>query len=281
MNIVFIGGGNMADALISGLLKKKGGFRPQNLRVVEVNPDTRERLAAKHPGVKCIANAQEAAIEDGDVVIFAVKPQDMENAAKELRDKGWTSGLGPISNLIISIAAGVRLTPLARWLRSYCLVRAMPNTPALIGKGITALYPFPNHVSEAQMQQAERILGAVGETVRINSEGDMDTVTAVSGSGPAYVFLFIEALEQAAKELGISPDTARKLAIHTFAGASKLAEESPDPVSILRERVTSKGGTTESALASLSKDGVKEAIIRAIRAAKERGKELGDALEKD
>ena len=285
MNITFIGGGNMAAAIIGGLLLKgPEEFSPQNLRVVEINPDARAKLE-KQFSVRCFSKASDA-VQPGDVIIFAVKPQHLHSAAEELRDKGWTSGLSPApDNLVISIAAGVRLTDLSRWLHHTRLIRAMPNTPALIGEGVTALYPLPRHVTEEDIQRAERILDAVGKTVRVTGEKDgdalMDAVTAVSGSGPAYVFLFIEAMEQAAVELGLPPNDVRKLVLQTFSGAVKLASESAEPVSILRERVTSKGGTTEAALASMAKDRVKDAIIRAIKAANDRGRELGEQFGKD
>jgi pyrroline-5-carboxylate reductase len=284
MNITFIGGGNMAQAIIGGLRKTNPTeFAPENLHVVEVNAEIRSKLE-QNLDVRCFAQPR-GAVREGDVVIFAVKPQQMREAATELREKGWARGLPPgPDNLVISIAAGVRLTDLARWLRHNRLIRAMPNTPALIGEGVTALYPMPMHVSEQDMRQAELVLGAVGKTVRVldEAEGDrlMDAVTAVSGSGPAYVFLFIEAMEQAATELGLAPEVARKIVLQTFIGAGRLAAESPDPVSLLRERVTSKGGTTERALGSMAADRVKEAINRAIRAAYDRGRELGDEFGK-
>lgn len=281
MNITFIGGGNMADALISGLLRKGQEFRPENLRVVEINPDARRRFETKHPGVKCFDEAWKA-VREGDVIVFAVKPQDVRNAATELRAKGWTSGLGSNSNLVISIAAGVTLTALSGWLNSRCLVRAMPNTPALIGEGITGLclYGTPD-VSEQQMTQAETILAAVGKTVRIDSEEDMDTVTAVSGSGPAYVFWFIEQLAKSGEELGLSAETANKLAVETVLGAARLAAQSDESLAVLRERVTSKGGTTEAALKVFNEEKLAERFRRAIKAAKERGAELGEELGKD
>jgi pyrroline-5-carboxylate reductase len=279
MRITFIGGGNMAQAIISGLLRKdRNEFAPENLRVVEINPVTRAKLKQDF-GIECFEKAFEA-IRPDDVIIFAVKPQHLQNAAKELRAKGYTAGPTPgQSNLIISIAAGVRLSDLAKWLGARGkLIRAMPNTPALIGQGITAIYPW--QVEDDDMKRAELILSAVGQTVRINSEDEMNAITAISGSGPAYVFLFMEAIEQAAIELNLPKDAARKLVLQTFVGAARLAAESPESVEVLRERVTSKGGTTERALASMKADRVKEAIVRAVRAAAERSRELGDELGK-
>ena len=272
MNITFIGGGNMANAIIGGLLANK--FAAAALRVVDVDAEARNRIEHKYPGVRCYDEAHRA-IRAADVIVLAVKPHQMREAVSGL-------GIAKNTNLIISIAAGITLVTLSRWLGGYTrLVRAMPNTPALIGAGITGLYAVPSHISEADRSHAEAILSAVGTTVWISDADKMDAVTAVSGSGPAYVFYFMEALEQAAKELGLSQETARKLALHTFTGAAKLADSSPDPVSVLRERVTSKGGTTEAALRSMAEDHVKEAIIRAIKAANKRGRELGAELGKD
>ena len=269
MNITFIGGGNMADALVGGVLKK--GFDAKALRVVEISPEQRDKLASKY-GVACFAKAADA-IRSGDVVVLAVKPQ-------QLREAAGKAGLARNENLVISIAAGVRLTSISRWLGGHTrLVRAMPNTPALIGEGITGLYPLSADVSAEDRRRAETILGAVGMTVWIDQESQMDAVTAISGSGPAYVFYFIEAVQEAARELGLPVEVAQRLALHTFTGAARLAASSPDPVSVLRERVTSKGGTTEAALASMAGDHVKEAIARAIRAANERGRQLGEQLD--
>ena len=269
MNVAFIGGGNMADALVGGLLQK--GFRAQDLRVAEISQGQRERLANKY-GVACFGTAQEA-VRAEDVVVFAVKPQQLREAASG-------SGLERNRNLVISIAAGVRLASLSRWLGGHTrMVRAMPNTPALIGEGIAGLCPLSPEVDERDRRDAETILGAVGATVWIEHEAQMDAVTAVSGSGPAYVYYFIEALQEAAGRLGLPAEVARRLALHTFTGAARLAAGSAEPVPVLRERVTSRGGTTEAALASMTADRVKEAIVRAILAANERGRQLGEQLD--
>ncbi len=271
MRITFIGGGSMADALIGGLLRKD--FSLQDLRVVEISADARRKLVDKY-GVTCFDKPKDA-LRAGDVVVFAVKPQHLREAAAK-------SGIADNSNLVISIAAGVRLANLSKWLKGHTrLVRAMPNTPALIGEGVAGLYPFSKTVTRADREEVETVLGAVGDTVWITDESQMDAVTAISGSGPAYVFYFIEAVEEAAAELGLSMPIAHRLVLDTFSGAAKLAATSPDPVAVLRERVTSKGGTTERALASMAKDDVKAAIIRAIHAANERGKELGEELGKE
>ena len=270
MNVVFIGGGNMADALIGGLLKS--GFSASQLRAVEVNGDARRRLADKHR-VACF-DAPQKAYRPGDVVVFAVKPQQMQEAAR-------FSGLKPDANLVVSIAAGVTLASLSRWLGGHArLVRAMPNTPALIGAGVTGLYALAG-VSEAEKKQAEAILGAVGGIVWIGDEALMDAVTAVSGSGPAYVFWFIEQLARAGESLGLAAETSRKLALATVLGAARLAAQSPDSPAALRERVTSRGGTTEAALKAFEEQKLAERFLRAVEAARDRGAELGGELAKD
>ena len=270
MNITFIGGGNMARAIIGGLLDK--GYAPDAIGVVELSPEARARLK-RELRVRCFDSPAQAA-PFGDLLVMAVKPQQMRAAAAQAAPN--LSG-----QLVVSIAAGTRLTDLSRWLGGHrLLVRCMPNTPALIGAGVTAAYAAPE-VSAAQRAHAAQVLEAVGMVLWVEDEGLLDPVTAVSGSGPAYVYYFIEAMQQAATELGLSPEQARTLSLQTFLGAARLAAASPEPVSVLRERVTSKGGTTEAALASMASDQVREAIVRAIRAASERGRQLGEELGKD
>jgi len=274
MNVVFIGGGNMADALIGGLLKN--GFAPAQLRAIEVDGAARRRLFEKY-GIECIAESR-GMIRAGEVVVFAVKPQQMEEAAR-------FSGLKPNANLVVSIAAGVTLASLSGWLGgpngAYTkLVRAMPNTPALIGAGVAGLYALAG-VSEAERKQAEAILGAVGGTVWIESEALMDAVTAVSGSGPAYVFWFIEQLAASGEALGLGSEVSRKLAIETVLGSAMLAAQSADSPAVLRERVTSRGGTTEAALKSFEEQKLAERFLRAVKAARDRGAELGAPMAKD
>ena len=262
-NVVFVGGGNMADALIGGMLKS--GFAPGQVRAVEVDGAARRRLFEKYR-IECLAEAR-GAIRAGEVVVFAVKPQQMREAAS-------FSGLKPNANLVVSIAAGVTLGTLAGWLGGHAkLVRAMPNTPALIGAGVTGLYAMPG-VSDAEKRQAEAILGAVGTTVWIENEALMDVVTAVSGSGPAYVFWFIEQLAAAGESLGLPGEVASKLALETVLGSAKLAAQSADPPAVLRERVTSKGGTTEAALKAFGEQKLAERFLRAVEAARDRGAEL-------
>jgi pyrroline-5-carboxylate reductase len=208
-----------------------------------------------------------------DVVVLAVKPQQMREVATALLPH-----LAAARPLVLSIAAGIRGADLSRWLGGYgAIVRCMPNTPALIGMGITGMVAMAG-ASEEQKRAADSILQAVGKTVWLDDEAMIDPVTAVSGSGPAYVFYFLEAMQQAALDLGLSAEQGRELALATFTGAAQLAAQSPDPVEVLRQRVTSKGGTTHAAISSMEQAGVKQAIVDAIKAAAARGRELGDEL---
>jgi pyrroline-5-carboxylate reductase len=269
MKIAFIGGGNMAAALIGGLVKR--GTSPADLYAVDVNSEARTRLETQF-GIKTAA-AADGTLRAYDAVVIAVKPQVMKDVA---------AGLAPhlSTQLVVSIAAGIRGADIARWLNGYTrIVRAMPNTPALIGMGVTGVAALPG-VDEAGRTLAASVLGAVGETVWFEDEARIDAVTALSGSGPAYVFYFIEALQEAARRLGLSDDQGRALALATFAGAAQLAAQSNEPASVLRERVTSKGGTTAAALASFDARSVKEAIVAGVLAADARAKEMGDELGK-
>ncbi len=269
MNICFVGGGNMSSALIGGLLKR--GFSAAHLRVVEINPDSCKRLHQEF-GVRA-APEMSVGISHSEVVVLAVKPQQIREVALQL--KPALDG-----QLVISIAAGIRAEDLARWLGSQNIVRAMPNTPALIRSGVTGLYALPE-VSKERRADAQTILAAVGKTLWLKTEAMMDAVTAVSGSGPAYVFYFIEAMQEAARELGFSDKDARLLVLDTFIGAVKLAVSSDEDVSELRARVTSKNGTTERALLSMEADDVQQHIISALHVAAERSQELGDELGKE
>lgn len=274
MKITFLGGGNMANALIGGL--RKQGYSAAGIQVVEPLQGNREKLIATF-GVRCCA-AIDAAALDCEVLILAVKPQQIREALTPLT--GQFAGHLK-TQLIISIAAGLRLADISRWLSGYRqLVRSMPNTPALIGAGITGLYADAS-VGREGRDTAEKILRAVGGTLWIDNEAQMDAVTAVSGSGPAYVFYFIEALQNAAQSLGIDAPAARQLAIETFVGAARLAEQSQEDVAQLRERVTSKGGTTAAALASFDADDIAAAILRGVQAAAERSRALGKEMGKD
>ena len=259
----------MATALIGGLLQQ--GVRPGDLRVVEVSEDARQRLHRQF-GVTTMP-AFDGEIAD-DAVLLAVKPQQMRAAAANLR--ACLRG-----QLVITIAAGIRTSDLARWLGGHHrIVRAMPNTPALVRAGISGLFAAAA-VEHADRDSAQSILGAVGGVVWVRDESDIDVVTAISGSGPAYVYYFIEALEQAAIELGLNDKQAHKLAVQTFVGAAKLAADSDDPVAVLRARVTSKAGTTEAALMSMEASQVKNHIAKAVRAAAKRANELGEEFGKD
>lgn len=274
MKITFLGGGNMATALIGGMLER--GFAAAGLQVVELGEAARGALAQRF-GVRAVESFDDAALAC-DVLVLAVKPQQMKAA------------LAPIAGrlcgqLVISIAAGLRLADLGRWLGApgaphARLVRCMPNTPALIGAGVTGLYADPS-VDAAGRETAGRILAAVGSTVWADAEAQMDAVTAISGSGPAYVFHFIEALESAGRSLGFDEAGARRLAIDTVLGAGRLAAGSEDAPAVLRQKVTSKGGTTEAALASLAAAGWHDELVAAVQAAEARGRELGAELGKD
>jgi pyrroline-5-carboxylate reductase len=268
MNICFIGGGNMATALIGGLLGQ--GFGARQISVVEINAENRLRLHDAF-SVRAVESLAEG-VADSQVIVFAVKPQQLREVAQQLAPllKG---------QLLISIAAGIRAVDLARWVGSQAVVRAMPNTPALIQCGMTGLYAMPA-VSGAQREQAQNILAAVGETLWLQDEAMVDAVTAISGSGPAYVFYMIEALQRAAMELGFNAEDARRLSVATFLGGSKLAAASSDEVSVLRARVTSKNGTTERALLSLEENQVAAHLVQAAMAAEARSREMGDELGK-
>jgi len=270
MHITFIGGGNMAQALIGGLAGTLTAAK--NIHVVDVNPDALALLSQRF-GVRT-STAPDASMAHSDVIVLAVKPQHM---------RAVVSTIAPYvrDQLILSIAAGIRAVDLSRWLGGHgAIVRTMPNTPALVGQGITGMAALPA-VTATQKASADAILSAVGQTVWLEDETQIDAVTAISGSGPAYVFYFIEAMQQAAAELGLTADQGRALAIATFAGATALAAQSDEPVSVLRERVTSKGGTTFAALSSMESSGVKGAIVQALHAAAARGKTLGEEFGRD
>jgi len=273
-HITFIGGGNMGRALISGLLAN--GFEPNQISVVEANAATALKLHADF-GVQGIAALEQIAFDfsKNNVVVMAIKPQDFNVVAKGLASKlKHASAPGP---LILSIAAGIRLKDMSRWLDHTRCVRAMPNTPALIGKGITGLFADAA-VDQSDRALAETICNAVGQAVWVSEEKLMDAVTAVSGSGPAYVFAFLEAMQSAGEKLGLDADTARKLAYATLEGATQLAHNSDEHAGVLRERVTSKGGTTAAALDVMKQQGWHEILEKAIDAASQRGKAMGDEL---
>jgi len=263
--IAFVGGGNMATSLIGGLLAR--GMSPAQIVVADPEPSQRARLEHDH-GVRTAADAATAAAA-AQTIVLAVKPQQMAEVARSIAR--LVANRRP---LVISVAAGIRLQDLARWLGpGVPLVRCMPNRPALIGAGITALYAAPE-VPAASRAAADRILAACGPTVWVPEESQLDVVTAVSGSGPAYVFLLIECLESAGIELGLDPATARRLAVETAHGAGRMAAESPDSPAELRAQVTSKGGTTAAALQVLDTAGVRAIFAAAVAAGARRSSEL-------
>ncbi|MGV3571514.1 MAG: pyrroline-5-carboxylate reductase [Ramlibacter sp.] len=262
--IAFIGGGNMASAIIGGLVRQ--GLSPAQIAVVEPFDEARQRLDQQF-GVKAEAQAGPA-LAGASMVVWAVKPQSFSEAAAQARADVQQA-------LHLSVAAGIRSDSIAAWLGTERIVRSMPNTPALVGKGMTALYAR-SAVTVADRDRVERVIATTGEHLWVEREEQLDAVTALSGSGPAYVFYFLEAMEQAGAEMGLSREQARRLAVGTFAGASELARASAEPLETLRERVTSKGGTTYAALTSMEHDGVKAQFIAAMRAACRRASELGD-----
>ncbi|TFZ02074.1 pyrroline-5-carboxylate reductase [Ramlibacter humi] len=264
MNIAFIGGGNMASAILGGLLKQ--GLAPSAVQIVEPWNEARERLQRDF-GVRADAQAG-ASLANASLVVWAVKPQTFRDAAAAVAPHARGA-------LHLSVAAGIRSDSIAQWLGTDRIVRCMPNTPALVGKGMTALVARPA-VSAADRAQVEQVLSPTGATLWVDEEKQLDAVTALSGSGPAYVFYFIEAMAKAGEQLGLPADKALQLAKGTFTGASELAASSNEPPSVLRERVTSKGGTTYAALTSMQKDAVADHFIAAMHAACKRAAELGD-----
>lgn len=264
--IAFIGGGNMGRSLIGGLIAD--GYPPAKLRIADPDIGKLKELTAQF-GIEASANNRRS-ISGAEVVVLAVKPQVMKTVATELA--------GSIANhtLVISIAAGVRTSALHHWLGSITpIVRAMPNTPALVSSGATALYAA-DQVTPTQRDVAEDILRAVGLTLWLNDETLLDAVTAVSGSGPAYFFRLMEALEQAATAQGLAPQQARLLVLQTAFGAAKMALESGQDPGALRAQVTSPGGTTERALRVLDEHGIERMIGEAVALATLRAAELAD-----
>jgi len=268
-NITFIGAGNMAAALIGGLIAD--GTDPQHITASDPDPDKLAALADSF-GIRTTADNSQA-VAAAEVVVLAVKPQVLQKVAEGLRE-----AVQQHRPLLVSIAAGVRCATLDQWLGGgTALVRSMPNTPAMLQAGATGLFATVR-VSERQREQAECILRAVGLTRWVEDESLMDVVTAVSGSGPAYFFLVMEAMEDAARQLGLDSETARLLTLQTALGAARMAIESSDDPATLRKKVTSPGGTTEQALLSLEKDGLRESFARALGAARDRSVELSQLL---
>ncbi len=262
--IAFIGGGNMASAIIGGLVQQ--GMPPGAFEVVEPFEAARTKLAQSF-GIAAQAEANDALARCA-VVVWAVKPQTFADAAGPVRPFAGNA-------LHLSVAAGIPSGSIARWLGSEHVVRAMPNTPALVGQGMTGLFARAG-VSADDRARVEQLLAPTGELLWVDAEAALDAVTAMSGSGPAYVFYFIEAMTEAGVEMGLTAEQAQRLAIGTFTGASALAHSATEPPSVLRERVTSKGGTTYAALTSLEGADVKSQFKTAIRAAQQRAIELGE-----
>lgn len=266
MKINFIGGGNMARAIIGGL--KQNGLDMSAITVLEPAAQKRTELAQEF---NVQVTDSYTGFDSTDVIVLAVKPQQLKEVCASLK---------PVlrSQLVVSIAAGVRSKDISRWLGDYAaIVRVMPNTPAQIQAGISALYAMPQ-VNETQREQANLILAAVGKTLWLKDETQMDAVTAISGSGPAYVFYFIEALQDAGTALGLDAEASKLLALQTFAGASLLAVQSHEDIKTLRAQVTSKGGTTEQGILSLETADIKGIVSKAAKAATDKSVQLGDQL---
>ena len=263
-HIAFIGGGNMASAIIGGLLKQ--GLQPHQIQVVEPFADTAQKL--KDQFAITVLPAATQALTQADLMVWAVKPQVFKEAAEAVQPFASKA-------LHLSVAAGIRTDSIAAWLKSTRVVRCMPNTPALVGKGMTALFALAQ-VSEQEKSLVQHIIGTTGEFMWVNAEKQLDAVTALSGSGPAYVFYFLEAMTQAGVGMGLSAEQAYRLAVASFAGASELARASDESAEVLRQRVTSKGGTTYAAITSMENSGIKTAFIAAMQAAEQRAGELGD-----
>lgn len=271
-HLAFIGGGNMASAILGGLIRQ--GFAPAQVTVIEPFAETADKLKADW-GVEVATAAASAstALSKSDLVIWAVKPQVFKEAA--LPVAAFTQ-----KALHLSVAAGIRSDSIARWLQTERVVRSMPNTPALVGQGITGLFARAG-VSAPDQHLIEQVLKSTGEFLWVQQEADLDTVTALSGSGPAYVFYFLEAMTEAGVKMGLPEAQAYHLAKATFGGATHLARQSVESPEVLRQRVTSKGGTTYAALTSMADDQVKEAFIKGMLAAQKRASELGDEFGKD
>ncbi|HNR91396.1 MAG TPA: pyrroline-5-carboxylate reductase [Dokdonella sp.] len=269
-SIAFIGGGNMARSLIGARLR--GGAPADTIRVAEPDAGLRERLVADF-GVAVFERGVEAAA-GADIIVLAVKPQVLREVCRELAAVVQTA-----KPLVISIAAGIRIAQIDAWLGGgLAIVRTMPNTPALIGAGATGLHANPATGTDARAE-AEAILASAGATAWIDDEALMDVVTALSGSGPAYFFLLIEALEDAAVAAGLPRDIARRLTVQTGVGATRMAAEDGEPPGRLRERVTSPGGTTQAALDAFAAGGLRDLVASAIGAAIRRGRELSDRFD--
>ena len=266
-HIAFIGGGNMASAIIGGLLRQ--GMSASQILVVEPFEDAAARLRAL--GVTVLSEAGPA-LGSAQLVVWAVKPQVFREAAAPVAAHTRQA-------LHLSVAAGIRTDSIRQWLGSDRVVRSMPNTPALVGQGMTGLYACVG-VSADEKAGVEQVIATTGQFLWVEQEAQLDAVTALSGSGPAYVFFFLEAMTEAGLGMGLSQDQAYQLAVATFSGASTLAAASSEPPEVLRQRVTSKGGTTYAAITSMERAGIKQAFVAAMQAAEQRARELGDEFGK-
>jgi pyrroline-5-carboxylate reductase len=267
-HIAFIGGGNMASAIIGGLLRQ--GMKPEQITVVEPFAETAAKLQQDF-GITALPAASPA-LAQADLVVWAVKPQVFSEAATPVMPHTRTA-------LHLSVAAGIRTDSIGRWVGTERVVRCMPNTPALVGQGITGLFPCPS-VTPTDKALVEQVIGTTGQYVWVDKESQLDAVTALSGSGPAYVFYFLEAMTEAGVGMGLSAEQAYKLAVATFSGAASLAAASTESPEVLRQRVTSKGGTTYAAITSMEASGVKPLFVKAMQAAEVRARELGDEFGK-
>jgi len=266
--MAFIGGGNMASAIIGGLIRQ--GMRPDQITVVEPFAETAAKMLRDF-GITALPAAGPA-LTRAQLVVWAVKPQLFSEASAPVL---------PFTReaLHLSVAAGIRTDSISRWVGTERVVRCMPNTPALVGQGMTALYPCPK-VSEADKALVEQVISTTGQSLWVTQESQLDAVTALSGSGPAYVFYFLEAMTEAGVGMGLPQAQAYQLAVATFAGSASLAAASTETPEVLRQRVTSKGGTTYAAITAMEASGVKSAFIHAMQAAEQRARELGDEFGK-
>ena len=270
--IAFIGGGNMAYSLIGGLVA--GNCPGSNIHVADPNTEALEAMQQQF-GILPFPADNPGAITEVDAIVLAVKPQILAEVAKEVGEALQNSTAAP---LIISIAAGIRSSDIERWLGgTQAIVRTMPNTPSLLQCGATGMFAN-TQVTDLQKNLAESILRAVGTTVWLDEEAQLDAVTALSGSGPAYFFLFMEAMEAAGEELGLPQETARMLTLQTAFGAAKMALERPESSAELRKKVTSPNGTTEAAIGSFQQQGLEKIVGKAMEAAHNRSIELADEL---
>lgn len=269
LKLSFIGGGNMASALIGGLINQ--GFASENICVADPIAESRQKLETDYKITTTDDNNQAAS--QADILVLAVKPQILKPVCEAIAPA--IDGKPP---LVISIAAGITLPSLQNWLgETTPIVRCMPNTPALVKTGATGLFAS-HHVSDAQKQQTESILSAIGIHVWVESESQIDAVTAVSGSGPAYFFMVMEAMQAAGESLGLDSDTAKTLTLQTALGAAKMAQTSDVDAAELRRRVTSPGGTTAAAIGVFEDDGLRDLFAKALQAANDRSIEMAKEL---